>query len=106
MYFPYHCISNTPSHWSLLIRPTFLLFFSYLNSTSIPITQLLVIWLLLTTFHLIVLLSLDSYWLLYSDFIAISPFSRFLIQFQVFLTFPSDNSQDLHFDKYRSITTL
>src|SRR3984893_10440481 len=63
MYLPYHCISNTPSHRSLLSRPPFLLFFSSFSSTYIPITQL--IWLLPTPFCLIVLLSLDSYWLLY-----------------------------------------
>src|ERR1700732_1997922 len=57
MYLPYHCISNIPSHRSFLSRPPFLLFFSSFSSILIPITQLLVIW------------------LLYSDSIAISPCS-------------------------------
>src|ERR1700737_1520866 len=106
MYLPYHCFSNIPSHRSFLSRPPFLLFFSSFRSTSIPITQLLVIWLLPTPFRLIVLLSLDSYWLLYSDSIAISPCSLIPIEFQVFPTLPLDDSRTCTLTKYRSIATL
>src|ERR1700733_4576772 len=87
-YLPYLCISNIPSHWSFTSRPPFLLFFSSFSSILIPITQLLVIWLLPPLFRLIVPLSLHSYWLLYSDSIAISPCSLIPIEPRGFLTFP------------------
>ena len=105
-YLPYLCISNIPSHRSFLSRPPFLLFSSSFSSTYILIAPLLVIWLLPPPFRLIVLPPLDSYWLLYSDSIAISPCSIVPIQFLIFLTFPLDDSQDLHFDECCSIATL